>query len=414
MCEIQLLGNSQTFIGVLATIVVLCVVTGSSNFLYNILESYAKPTRENIKNFKGELEKQTSLLIKADSHKKFLNFIKSINDNPIHSSSLNDIANQYKVLHKISLNEFTGRYNGTYLVPFENRSNDICNSREQTFAPLFVFAYCILVFIFDGIVSWFPSTLSQILSVIAIFTLLSTFFLIGIWFKFYSEFYSVSSHKDEKDRHTEPIRISKTTIIKTFFLKALFPTVFTVICLWIIDSVIIHIHTLIIRTLIGISIVLPLCVLGWKHIKIRTSFGKYSHSFLLWHFGCVLVLSVSYTILLFLPFDYLISAKIPYSDKQWEIQCAIIAFIIIFGLILPFAIPYHCYKNIYDHSIVVYKSSWDSMSIESKTIESNIEDYIRDLREWIDLEKEIDYEQFSGLDCCFEIMSENIKREAFV
>lgn len=406
MGYINLLGNSQTFIGVLATIVILCVVTGaqSSNFLYNILEGYAKPTRENIKRLKEELTTRVTSLKEAIPHINFIAFINKINSDRELSDSIKDISNQYRVLYTIYISEFNSRYNNTYLVHREKRCNDICEAKEQTFAPIFVFAYCILVFMFDEIVSWFPYTLPYILSMLAVFTLLSTFFLIGIWLKFYFEFCQIKIEGNERNVSIAPIRIFWTRKAIKTFCNIIVSALLFVGCLYVIDNYVYHIPLLITRSLIGVILVIPFCLYGLKHLKSRLSYGNYSHSFLLWHFLSIFVLSIGYTILLFLPLDYLTSAHIPYSDKQWEIQGAIIVFILIFGIILPFAVPYLCYKKIHKDSVDDYNKSCSQMAAESREIESEINNYIRDIKALIEFEDLFDYEKIAGLDCCFESM----------
>lgn len=408
MSENQLLGNSQTFIGVLATIVILCVVTGSGNFIYTILEGFARPTRRNIGKLKDKLGNQVSFLRNAKPHKDFLDFVESINGNSSLSSSIKDISNQYKILYTISIDEFTGRYSSTYLVPLENRSKDIRRSREQTFAPLFVFAYCVLVFICDEVVAWAPSAFPYILRGLAIFTLLSTVFLLGLWIKFYYEFCLSPLDKCRDNEDSGTVKIPFRKVIKITLVNALAPVLALVACLWIIDSTVVRLNRSVAVWLVCVGIVVPLCILGCRHIKLRFSFGHYSHSFLLWHFGNIFVLSAIYTFLLFLPLDCLVSADNPYSANQWQIQCAVIVFVILFGIIFPFWIPYHCYKKIYEFSVDEYNVSSRRIITESKAIESKIGEYLHDLKKWMAIEDNIDYERFAGLDCCPDIMSENI------
>lgn len=57
--EGELLGGSQTFIGVLATIVVLCVVAESGNFIYKIFGEIIAGTKKEIENLKTHLSEVT-------------------------------------------------------------------------------------------------------------------------------------------------------------------------------------------------------------------------------------------------------------------------------------------------------------------------------------------------------------------
>ena len=402
ICEITLLGNSQTFIGVLATIVVLCVVTSSGNFLYDILKGIAKPVTYKIKKFKKELKTHSASLKENEVHKEFLEVLEIIKNNKTYTNDLQHIANQYGVLYDININEFTNRFNGTFLVPLETNIERIKQSKEQTFAPLFVFGYCIFVFICDEIVSWFPSWHSHILSIVAIFTILSILFLSGIWYKFHCEFYIGSRSSNVHTKLGAPVKINFRKIVLPFCIKALLPYLTILASMWVVDSYVVHIPTALVRVSIVLGIVVPLVLLGRQHLNIRTSFGGYSHSFLLWHFSIILALSITYALVLFLPSDYLVSARIPCSEKQWEIQCAITIFIMLFGIILPFGLPYRCYRRIEENAESEYQKSYANMNEAFDTLNAEIGFYIHDLREWVTLEYEIDYELASGLDCCFD------------
>lgn len=401
ICQTSLLGNSQTFIGVLTTIVVLCVVTSSGNFLYDILTGIADPAIDKINKFSEELKTHSTSLKENEIHKKFLVLLNKIKDNKTYTNDLQHIANQYRVLYDININEFTNRFNGTFLVPLETRIKRIKQSKEQTFAPLFVFGYCIFVFICDEIASWFPSWHSHILSIVAIFTILSVLFLSGIWYKFHSEFHIGSDPFNVPTKIDAPVKINFHNILLLFFIRALLPYLTILAFIWAVNSYVIHVPMVFVRLSIVFGIIVPLVVLGRHHLKIRTSLGDYSHSFLLWHFTLILALSITYALVLFLPLDFLATARIPYSAKQWEIQGAITVFVILFGIILPFGLPYRCYKGIEEYAESKYQTSYASMSEAFDTLNSEIDFYIHDLREWVALEYEIDYELASGLDCCF-------------
>lgn len=49
------LGDSQTFVGVLATIIVMCVIVGESNFIYKILNLIKKQMSDNMADISAEV-----------------------------------------------------------------------------------------------------------------------------------------------------------------------------------------------------------------------------------------------------------------------------------------------------------------------------------------------------------------------
>lgn len=411
MDDVHLLGNSQTFIGVIATVVILCVVTGAGNFLHTILKSILEPSKQKIENFRSELNRLSLSLRERPIYTRFSKLQSDISDK--NKSELDDedplinAANQHRVMCDVSIDEFTNKFNGMLLVPFDNLVSGIHNSREQTFGPLYVFGYCIIVFLCDEIASWQMFSLPIVVSFLTIFTLLSILFLSGMWYKFNSEFCSSRNTTTIPPQDTTPPKFSATKSVYTFYDKALFPFILLIAILYLVETYVLHIHVYGVRVLVLASIVTPFCILGHKHIFIRKSLGKHSHSFLLGHFCLICALSMMYTLLLILPFDFLLSAKVPYSDRLWEIQATIIVFTILFGLILPFWIPYHCHLYIDRQVDSHFNRSKEVMSTEIQNIELSIENYISDLEYLILIDDEIDYYSDSvlGADCCTISMS---------
>ena len=399
MCEPKLLGDSQTFIGVLATIVLLCVVTESSNFLFVILEGYAKPTRKNIKALKKKIDRRLSNLKESIENNTLFTIVNEIDKDKHSSSFLKEKAIEYQTYISFSLDGIYSELDSSYINPFWRRCQDVKYSKEQTFAPLFVLGYCIIVFLCDELVSCSPSLLSLIVSILAIFTFLATLYLSGIWGKFICEFFprfnEVKHYSMEESRNVS-FEKSVTTLVET----ALIPYLFVILSLWFTDRFITPVSTYTVRLIIGFCILIPLSIIGIRHLRLRRSYGRYSHSQLFWHFVFVLVVSSVYALILFLPYDFLTSSRFEYSQKLWELKFSIIFFIILFGIILPFVIPYFCYNSIHYHSYKEYNKNVKKLDEESRRVEIMIDEYIVDLREWKEYEKQFfDYESFIGSDC---------------
>lgn len=408
MCDVHLLDNSQTFIGVLATVVILCVVTGSGNFLHTILKSIVEPSKQKIDNFQSELNRLPQSLRERPIYTRLSKLQSEISNSEIYTDRLKNVANQHRVMCDVSIDVLTNKFNGTILVPFDNLVSGIHNSKEQTFGPLYVFGYCIIVFLCDEFASWQMFSLPIILSFLAIFTLLSILFLSGMWYKFNSEFCASSrSTTTIPPQDTTPPKFRVTKSVYTFYEKVLFPFIILIAILYLVETNGLHIHVYGVRILVLASIVTPFCILGHKHIFIRKSLGKHSHSFLLGHFCLICTLSMIYTLMLILPFDFLLSAKVPYSDRLWEIQATVIVFTILFGLILPFWIPYHCHLYIDRKVDSHFNKSKEVMSKEINNIEFSIECYIEDLEYLILIDDEINYcsDSVLGADCCTISMS---------
>lgn len=397
MDTVKLLGNSQTFIGVLATIVILCVVTGSGNFLFSILIGIADIALKKIKQFKDNLEGYSDTLKNGPCYKEFLKRLEQIKKSAC-SEDLTHKANQYSVLCDISISEFTNKFNSTFLVPFERRIIDIKESKEQTFAPLLVFGYCIVVFICDEIVAWCPAAFPYVLIIIKFFTILSFLFLSCIWYKFYIEFCSESNIA--KENSATHIKISMKNIFFYFFIKFFFPFLLILISLYFI-AYFIDIPVALIKILIVIGTVIPFCFLGRKQIKIRTLCGKYSHSFLLWHFCIIFAISLIYTLMVVILSYYLITAELLDSSQPYKIQMLIIIFVLLFGIILPFLVPYLSYRKIEEQVENNYKILSKNLVNELQGLTDDIVRYTCNLEGLIE---DVEYELLLGLDCDIEFM----------
>lgn len=399
MCDPTLLGDSQTFIGVLATIVLLCVVTESSNFLFVILEGYAKPTRKNIKNLKKQIDRLISNLKESAENNTLFALVDKIRKNTQSSKYLKDKALEYKTYIRFSLDDIYSELDSSYMDPFRRRCNAIKHSKEQTFAPLFVLGYCIVIFLCDELVACSPTLLPTIVSILAILTALSTLYLSGIWIKFIYEFCprfnDVRSYSEN-----ESLKITLKRSLETIVENAIVPYLFVIISLWFVNKFITPISSTVVQVVIVTCILLPLLSIGIKHLRLRMSFGKYSHSHLLWHFVFIVLVSIIYALILLLPFDFITSSRFAFSEKLWELKFSIIFFIILFGLIVPFIVPYFCYKEIHSTSVKEYKNNVKKLYFYAGKVEGLIDFYIVDLKEWREYENQLfDFESFAGSDC---------------
>ena len=182
-----MLGNSQTFLGVLTTIIVLCVfLASSSNLLFNIL----KPTEDDIRAKLDNLLENYKDILQADKKTNGLknrvvgicNLVrtKEADDGKLYDKAL-------KLLDEIAVS--TQRYENNltrYKQIFDIVSNTVMSAKELILAPLYTFLFCLAVFVFNEV--WGLDRIDSKFMGISLysFLLISTIFWILVWIYFWN------------------------------------------------------------------------------------------------------------------------------------------------------------------------------------------------------------------------------------
>lgn len=368
-----LLSESQTFIGVLATVVILCVVANDGNFIHIIFEKIIEFTLIEVDKLQTELAKRASRLKESRDFTQFSNFISAI-ENDTHVSQT--VKTQFMVLKMSILTDidtYTNRYSKDFFVPATRRIDAIKASHEKTLCPMYVFAYCIVVFLCDEIAALYPSSIDIAVTFLAIFTLMSTVFCSLIWVKFWID---IKNYNDFTVQTSPMIfRISsgcKKGITAFIWLMAAYTYITLALSGTSQSSASPVLLACYLVILIGFSI--------WcaGHLRREPRTGQYTNSFLLGHFMVFLTLAA---ILAFtMTFGPLNEERISYSPKFWELKTAITSFIIFFGLVAPLLIPYLMNKRVLAFARTQSKNGEASARWEAKKLENRI------FHQWKELE----------------------------
>ena len=147
------LGGSQTFIGILASLIVLCVILDKSNFIHSILDEIGKRIDEEIKS----LDKAVGFDV--------------INDVPANSD--------YKLLQRY-INELR----------VEAKTRPECKQlliSAMAIAPFYALLFCLTGFICDEIVVGVAGTSDFVVSFLTIFVAFSGIFWLMMWKIFFRD-----------------------------------------------------------------------------------------------------------------------------------------------------------------------------------------------------------------------------------
>ena len=272
----ELLGSSQTFLGTLATLAILCIFHNDNNFIYKILEAVRTDFQEEINKLRTHIRFEN--ITKTAEYKLLMFFV----NDP--RSDFNKKQEGTKLLTEIARVQQELQFK--YGVPLETEGDTqferIKTAKEQVIAPLYTFGSCVLIFIFDELLRMPQIKYNDFLcSTLVAFIAISFFYWVWIWKKFMVIF----CFSGQKDKKSEDMDGGNNTKQNMSYLSALRDFI----------------------SIIGISIIICIVLFG---IASLTDF------------------------------------KLPlYQSHLFKIS--IFSTIILNGFLLPFFMPYICYRSIY-------------------------------------------------------------------
>ena len=427
----ELLDKSQTFVGVLATIVILCVVANSGNFIIEIFKGVVKDTRKEIKKCLKHVDDISKELVKSEEYQQLIDGIEYCETLSIDASS--EMSNKI-LLYKIELSVRTECYLNKYGSIFKRlytRITELKDTREQTFAPLYVFGFCIMLFLCDEIGRWNPDLIEISISFLSYFMLISMIFWGFIWYKFLNECGKCDIVK-EISNITNATRLTSNILmrnalseqsnkshrfknwIKQFAVCALFLCVFWFSCiilqwkfkdmpLWCVWSML---------------ILFSIGVFSWRgyiHHKTSLRQGKYSHKLLITHFIALTLLSIVFVSLFYIP--SVPDNRIPY-ENLYMFRLICIGFILTNGILFPFIFPYYADKQVLSVAKELDLKVSDKLIVEGKKLNKDLNETLQKIKFQLVREKEYKIEceeerqlefKILGTDCDIKSMNALIK-----
>lgn len=347
--DISFLGSSQTFIGILATIVLLCIISdsnaGSGNFLYAILSMIIARTRDVVESHKTAIEQPDKdhdlKILETD----FDNYIEKIRHTANGSEEAEAFIEKSTISFKSMRNSYAGYLSGQYFSPIFSKIQEIEDSKEQTLSPLFAFAFCIIMFICDEIWCSIPGSRPIICRFSLFFTSFSCVYLGLIWHKFNKEYKHIPSHltrKNYPDLKSYHNKGKEACVLNIYFTYGIISLFLIVLVPGISDTAFI--------CLILMTLCIAIYLTGLRHIRLDKVYGNYRHSFLFYHFCVITFLSLIPAIIFSIPFSFRSFNEIDYPLILMVTKWGMVLFIIFFGLISPFLFPYLALLHILDHA----------------------------------------------------------------
>ncbi len=125
-----ILGESQTFIGVLTTVVVLCVVTESGNFIFKIFESIIESTEVEIHAIQDKVRETISSLLKFWENSDLKELIQKADSfKQISANKKSEIMTQ-QMMFELKTSQYSLSFSDKYFLPIYNQIKLIKHSKE--------------------------------------------------------------------------------------------------------------------------------------------------------------------------------------------------------------------------------------------------------------------------------------------
>ena len=344
-----LLGYSQTFIGVLTSLVVLCILD-SGNFIHGILEKIGERIKNEIASLDQILTIDKNVLFKEQlkgeaTYKLFDRFIKKPSEWEGEGKDVDALRMEALKLEmnlKATFSENKSICSPNLIMPAHTVIEKIMQSNEKMIAPLYVLLYCLVVFLCDEIIYWNCEYADFVVTFLSLFTMLSFAFWLILWCSFLCDV-KLEPEQDvgNENTNTKKEEGMKEWICKHAKWKISFIVIIAVFILCVLCSNLTSILFLkrFCAFIVGIFSVIML--IAYCRVKSHMSLGQYLYVFSLKHFLCLFFLALLMVIII--KFSVSLSpnfSQILFVYKDFmTIKMAVIAFIIINGLLFPFILP---------------------------------------------------------------------------
>lgn len=333
---LDLLNGSQTFIGVLLTLNVLCIFFDKgSNFIINLLDTQTKKFIDRLKQLEKGIEKAVDQFRTSQDYKDIPKIIAADSKYPL---DVKREAQQLDYRTNVKILSYSVTVSESY-PPIDA----IKNYREQVLAPIFCLIYGIIIFMLDEIGKFFALPSELYVFSVFIFTILSCEYWIIIWVTFLV--HSSKPHQADKSeswlqKMDDKIGVFFCGVIKMILSGGVFVVLLKYIP-WTLVSI-----PFLKALLCLLAFLLPISVFGGLRIYNCNLKGYYSYMHVIGHVLSFEVYSVIAAILFNLinPFE---AADLSFLVEVKWMRLTIVTFLMLNGLITPFLLPYIRYSQEY-------------------------------------------------------------------
>lgn len=341
---ISLLGGSQTFLGIIATLTILCILHNDGNFITKMLSLVYDRIKKEI----GELSKKVKVAQSDSTEWKLLMlFLSNDKQDELHEEGA-------RVMRDINsrIDEKSIEYMGLEVTnkPFLDH---VSTCSEHIMAPFYSFLYCLLAFIYDEVLrSGIPGK-DWILSSLAIFT----FFSFVLWTLVWTHFFRSNSvgyqHIQRPKKICDFLKKCSSFVgelgnigasgvrimVCVFFLLLALGVIgfFTGLSEWGAKAVLV------------MALLLPGLFIGFAKYLAKEGKPEYTHVVIASHIFIAWVVSMVFAFLIHGTVDYFphLEGCLFEYDSLMLLKFFILFFALMNGIIFPFLFPYISYMALY-------------------------------------------------------------------
>ena len=359
--SIEFLSGSQTFLGVLATIIILFIIANNSNLIREILKEVKEKIAGSVKRL--QINTDFSGIIDSADYKLILWYQRA--EKKGKNEELENEASKWTAKVNSIRQELQLKYMDVELYNPEVLKK-IEESKEQLLAPFYSFIFCLIIFIFDELLMAYSLNCNDFfLTFLSFFIIESYVFWTITWLNFilyiHHDIQILKSPKDSlpwirrfvgwrqcfRRWYTSKYIVNKIGKPREYVLMVLrsFLILALVTSLLLCSAFITPIHTV---WIITFGVLLPLVVLGVLRLWAYDCERKFTYIFLCGHVVTLSVLALLLTLLLLFVSQWLgiyEDIVLPYS-KMW-MKISAFLFVGLNGIVLPLLLPYYCYNKYY-------------------------------------------------------------------
>lgn len=383
--SIEFLGGSQTFLGVLATIIILFIIANNSNLIREILQEVKKKISYSVEALK--INTDLSEILNSPEYKLILWYQAAKKDDE--NDELGAETSKWTAKVNSKRQELQLRYMG---VEVNNPGvlKKIEDSKEQLLAPFYSFIFCLVLFIFDELLKAYSVACNDILlTFLSLFIIESYVFWAIVWMNFIRLMRHDIGEMNSSSKGATRIKAVVAKMVKfrewyfrryimdedgkprerrLMFVRPLL-LVAIVLCMLLYSSLIGPISPVLIVLL---GVVFPLVVMGSLRLWAYECERKFTYVFLCGHVITLSLLALLLTVLFVYVSQWLgvyDNVMMEYS-KMW-MKISSFFFVGLNGIVLPFYLPYYCYNKYYR---MAKKKVKDSKKDEKREVDALMND----------------------------------------
>ncbi len=332
----NLLDGSQTFLGTLLTLNVLCIFANrSNNFILKLLSNLIKAFKSELKNLKKLIEADVEKIKNSEDFKTVEKISASQGGYPP------KIVTEATLLsYKYSLGSETSQI---ALTKGYVQLNQIKHSQEQFRAPLFTLLYGLTIFVIDEVCRFTNDEClyKAYLFCSWIITVLAILYWLIIWIVFVVSSYPLPQRK--KGSFWSYVDYTCHSVDSAFVQLVIFATIYYFVLKFLLFATsIMWVNTL----LILVAALLPLLILGiWRESECSV-IGRYSYMHVCGHFVTFLIYAIILTVITYNSFNFCLQSSTIFTDVPL-LRLFVVGFVLLNGLLLPFILPYGKHRDSY-------------------------------------------------------------------